>query len=113
MRLCRIALASAATVAATLAATGTASAEEPNAATCETKEVTVTGTDVPVMLQPAADAPRLFVAKHGEFFTCSEAKKGGEHSDCGASDSTAWITITDLKRFDAYIPSSCLADVHR
>ncbi|MGH8880181.1 MAG: hypothetical protein ACRD0P_22985 [Stackebrandtia sp.] len=106
-------------LAAGLAATalalapGIASADEGDGAVCETQEVVVTGKSVPVMMEPSVDGSRLFTASKGEFFACSAVEVGGVHNECGADKSEVWMILTDYERFDAYIPSHCVADVFR
>lgn len=102
-----------AAAALVLATAGTAAADSGDGAVCETQEVTVTGRSVPVMLEPSVDGPRLFTAAKGEFFACSAVKVGGEHNECGAEKSEVWVILTDFDRFDAYVPSHCVADVFR
>lgn len=94
-------------------APGVAVAEDGDSAVCETQEVTVTGKNIPVMAEPSLESSRLFTAAKGEFFTCSAVKIGAEHSQCGAKGSEVWIILTDFERFDAYVPSHCVADVFR
>lgn len=102
-----------AAVSLVLASATAAVADEGDGAVCETQEVTVTGKSVPVMLEPSVEGSRLFTAAKGEFFTCSAVKVGGEHNECGADSSDVWVILTDFDRFDAYVPSHCVADVFR
>lgn len=86
-------------------------AETADGAVCETHDVVVKAATVQINLEPELSAEVLFTAAEGEFFTCSAVTMGGRHSQCGAVDSQVWVVLTDFERFDAYVPSSCVADV--